>query len=137
LQRPRNTAAEWIDEILRKAEELYSTGKLESWDEIFGKPFPGKRRKGLFTRSRSAEILLEFYRLKKQNDMPTDTGLFEQVAANLKIGKKKDGCWTGWATVRDICNEYTRGLGGSHNLEILIDKIGRLKGGEDLKQSSS
>jgi hypothetical protein len=95
----------WVDETLRKAEDLFRTGQLQSWDEIFGKPFPGKRRAGLLTRSRNMEIFFEVYRLKKQHKMAEDRGLFEAVAENLKIGKKNEDGWTGWATVRDIYYE--------------------------------
>jgi hypothetical protein len=96
----------WVDDPLRNAEALFQTGQLKSWDEIFGKPFPGKRRAGLLTRARRAEIFLEAYRLKKQNNLGEGRELFELVAKNLRIGHN-DG-WTGWATVRDIYYEYKR-----------------------------
>jgi hypothetical protein len=101
----------WVDEKLREAEDLYQTGQLQSWDEIFGKPFPGKRRAGLLTRSRRFEIFLEAHRLKSQHEMAEDRGLFEQVAENLQIGKETDAGWTGWATVRDIYFELKKELG--------------------------
>ena len=92
----------WVKQQLYLAAELFETGQLKSWDQIFGKPFPGKRRKGLLTRSRAFEICREAERLKTQHNFKEDRGLFEQIAKNLKIGRKTKNGWTGWATVRDI-----------------------------------
>jgi len=93
---------DWVKQQLYLATELFETGQLKSWDQIFGKPFPGKRRAGLFTRSRAFEICREANRLKKQHNFKEDRALFEQIAKNLKIGRKTKDGWTGWATVRDI-----------------------------------
>jgi hypothetical protein len=103
----------WVDETLIRADELYQTGQLKSWDEIFGKSFPGKRRAGLLTRSRDLEIFVEARRLKEQYEMAEDRGLFEQVAENLQIGKETDDGWTGWATVRDIYFAIKKDFAGS------------------------
>jgi hypothetical protein len=92
----------WVKQQLYLAAELFETGQLKSWDQIFGKPFPGKRRKGLLVRSRAFEICREAKRLKRQHNFKDDRGLFEQIAKNLKIGRKTKDGWTGWATVRDI-----------------------------------
>jgi hypothetical protein len=93
---------EWVDRQLDIAAHLFQTGQLKSWDEIFGKPFPGKSRAGLLTRSRAFEICREADRLKRQHNFTESRGLFEQVAENLKIGYNSKNGWTGWATVRDI-----------------------------------
>jgi hypothetical protein len=70
------------------ADFRWRRGKLKSWDDIFGKPFPGKRRTGTVTWSRQPEVLQEVRRLQKQEKLPIGPELFEKAGRNLGVGGK-------------------------------------------------
>jgi hypothetical protein len=83
----------WVDEKFLQAKALLETGKLESWDEIFGKPYPkGMTRTGAHTRSLATEIWIEVRQLHQQDPKkyPLAEGLFETVGRKLgkKVGRK-------------------------------------------------
>jgi hypothetical protein len=78
---------EWAVKAIRVAYRQFETGKLESWDDVFGRPYPGKSRKGTVTKSRSGEVWREVRRLMQQEQPPTDEYLFER--AGKKLGMRR------------------------------------------------
>jgi hypothetical protein len=92
---------EWAAEAMANAHLKFVRGQIKSWENVFGKSFPGKRRAGLETSSRSFEIYGEVRRLREGAGMPIGQELFEEAAKNLKIGRKLRG-ESGWSTVRRI-----------------------------------
>jgi hypothetical protein len=97
----RQRPPEWAAEAIAKAYSKFVNGKIKSWEDIFGKPFPGRRRAGLETSTRTFEIYGEVRRLREEEDMPIGQELFEEAAKNLKIGRKRGG-ESGWSTVRRL-----------------------------------
>lgn len=77
----------WAAQMVTDIEFRWRTGKLKSWEDVFGKPFRGKTRKGALTRSRKLEVWIEVQRLHQQG-RPIDESLFEEVGKKLKIGGK-------------------------------------------------
>jgi hypothetical protein len=75
---------EWAAKAIHVAYRQFETGKLESWDDVFGRPYPGKSRKGTVTKSRSGEVWREVRRLKQQGQ-PTDEYLFERAGKKLDL----------------------------------------------------
>jgi len=47
----------WAAQAVMDVERRYRTGKLKSWNDAFGKPFPGKGRAKARTRSRKREVV--------------------------------------------------------------------------------
>ena len=81
----------WASEAIVLADDRYVTGQLNSWDDVFGKSFPGKRRAGLLTRARKREVWRTVVRLKHEGCPSAD--LFETAAKDLAMGA---------STVRDL-----------------------------------
>jgi hypothetical protein len=52
----RRALPSWVSKELWHASERYYEGQLKSWEGVFGKPFPGKRRKGASTRRKDMEV---------------------------------------------------------------------------------
>jgi hypothetical protein len=81
----------WASKAIMLADDLYVSGQLNSWDDVFGKSFPGKRRAGLLTRLRKREAWRAVVRLKHEGCPSAD--LFETAARDLGMGA---------STVRDL-----------------------------------
>jgi hypothetical protein len=92
----------WVAQAVMDAHYRWRTGRLESWENVFGKPFRGKTQKGTFTKSRGLEVWIEVHRLKK-NGFSVGQELFEEAAKNLRISQKADE--SGWSTVRRLYYE--------------------------------
>jgi hypothetical protein len=97
----------WVAQTVIDAHYRWRTGRLKSWEDVFGKPFRRKTQKGTFTKSRGLEVWLEVHRLR-QNGFPVGQGLFEEAAKNLRIGQKTGE--SGWSTVRTLYYEQERPL---------------------------
>jgi len=97
---------DWAREVIRDAYWLSYAGKLKSWEEIFGKPFPGKSQKGSFTNARTVEVWVAVrQRIEKRQtvkDQPIDESLFEEVGRELGIG--------GHSTVSRLYYQFERSL---------------------------
>jgi hypothetical protein len=89
---------EWVKAALMHAYLTFLNAELRSWDEIFGKPFPGKTRKRLLKLRRTMEIWERVEKLKKQG-RAVDGILFHDVAAELE--QEGRGIGSG-STVRDL-----------------------------------
>jgi hypothetical protein len=81
---------DWAREMIIMAHLRSRYGRLKSWEEIFGKPFPGKSRKGILTKARALEVWIAVrQRVEKRQstkDQPIDEGLFEEVGKELGVG---------------------------------------------------
>jgi hypothetical protein len=97
----KRTLPEWAAEAMANAHSKFVNGQIKSWEDVFGESFPGKRRAGLETSTRSFEIHGEVRRLREEGGMPIGQELFEEAAKNLKIGRERGG-ESGWSTVRRI-----------------------------------
>jgi hypothetical protein len=75
-------------------------GKLKSWNEVFGKPWPGKSRKGTATESRAVAVWIEVNRLHHDEGCPIDEGLFERVGKSLGVGRRSTISRLYWRTDR-------------------------------------
>jgi hypothetical protein len=80
---------DWAKQALTDAWDRYSDGTLESWDEIFGKPFLGKRR-GSSDRAVAARQLKVWTEVRRRVYQGQSLGddLFEAVGRDLGIGGK-------------------------------------------------
>jgi hypothetical protein len=96
----------WASTAVMDAHNRYRTGKLKSWDDVFGKSFPGTRRKGALTRSRGLEVWIEVQRFKERKKRPIDGLLFEDVAKKLK----REGRPLGASTIRNLYYKMERPL---------------------------
>ena len=74
----RRALPSWISKELWHAFELFSKGQLNSWEEVFGKPFPGRRRKGTSTRLKAREVSIRVRELREEGANLDDL-LFEEV----------------------------------------------------------
>ena len=95
---PSALLPEWVKAALKHAYLTFLNAELESWDEIFGKPFPGKTRKGFLKLTRTMEIWERVEKLKKQG-RAVDGSFFDEVAAELEQEGRGIG---GGSTVRDL-----------------------------------
>jgi hypothetical protein len=95
---PNPLLPEWVKDALMHAHQRFSSAELESWDEIFGAPFPGKTRKGFLKLTRTMEIWTRVEKLKKQGRAVGGL-LFDDVAAELEQEGRGIG---GGSTVRDL-----------------------------------
>jgi hypothetical protein len=76
---------DWVKKALGNAYWRFKDGDLKSWEEVFGKPFPGKSRKRARQRARALEVWTEV-RLRINQGQPIDEHLFEQVGKKLGLG---------------------------------------------------
>jgi hypothetical protein len=78
---------DWAAMAINKAYWQFDRGALKSWEEVFGKPFPGKSRKKAVTDSHAMAVQIEVRRLIGQGHA-LDEALFEKAAKKLRIGKR-------------------------------------------------
>jgi hypothetical protein len=76
----------WAAKEFWLAYALYGNGQLGSWDDVFGKPFPGKRRKGIATRAKDLPIWTRVRQLYETEDYNLDDRLWEQLAKEFDMG---------------------------------------------------
>jgi hypothetical protein len=76
----------WAGKEIWLAYNLYCKGQLRSWDDVFGRPFPGKRRKGITTRAKDLVIWSRARQLYETEDFYLDDGLWEQLAKEFDMG---------------------------------------------------
>jgi hypothetical protein len=91
----------WAADAISDADLRYETGKLRSWDKVFGRPFPGKTRKGSSTRAQGPRVYEEVNRLHRDGH-PIDEALFEKVAKILGIGSP--------GTIRRLYYEHSHSI---------------------------
>jgi hypothetical protein len=75
---------DWVRKGLREAHERFECGDINSWEDIFGKPFPGKSRKTAQNRALGINIWVEVRRRIDQGQ-PIDEHLFEQVGKSFDM----------------------------------------------------
>jgi hypothetical protein len=68
----------WVGKELWHAFELFYEGQLKSWEDVLGKPFLGKRRKGASTRRKDLEVLIRVVE-RHADGANLDDLLFEEV----------------------------------------------------------
>jgi hypothetical protein len=95
---PSALLPDWVKDALMEAYQKFLSAKLGSWEEVFGKPFPGKTRKGFLTRIRTMEIWERVEKFKEQG-RAVDGLLFDDVADELE--REGRGIGRG-STVRDL-----------------------------------
>lgn len=86
----RLVAPEWLALAFNRHFEKVATCKVRSWDEAFGRPYPGKHLRDLRRRHQLQGLV--FNRITNIRDVESprpaiDESLFERVAAEFKIGK--------------------------------------------------
>jgi hypothetical protein len=97
---------EWATEALTEANSLFESGRLKSWEQVFGKPFRGKTQNGSFTSAQAWRVWKEVNRrLQQEEEQRLDDGLFEDVAKDLCIGGK--------TTIKNLYYEYSRAIRNS------------------------
>jgi hypothetical protein len=74
----------WLSKELWLAYRLYSAGKLRSWDDVFGKSFPGKRRKGISTQQKALSVWAMVRQLHEVAGVNLDEA-FEQVGETCRF----------------------------------------------------
>jgi hypothetical protein len=76
----------WLSNELWLAYRLHCNGQLRSWDDVFGKPFTGKRRKGISTKQKAVAVWAKVRQLYETKGYNLDEELFEKVGKLFKIG---------------------------------------------------
>jgi hypothetical protein len=85
----RREISSWALSALAVASYRYYYGELKSWDDIFGKPWPGKSRKTAWLNSPECALCVWVeVSLLKDKGHATDEALFNRVGKKLKIGHK-------------------------------------------------
>jgi hypothetical protein len=79
---------EWAAGALTEADSRFESGQLKTWEEIFGKPYRGKTRKGSHTKAQASPVWEEVNRLHREG-RPIDGNLFEEVGQKFGIGKTR------------------------------------------------
>jgi hypothetical protein len=92
----------WANAAFGEAFWRSRRGKLKSWNEVFGKPYPGKSRKGAATEARGIDIWLEINRLHHHEGRAIDEGLFELVGKKLGVGRRSTVSRLYWRFERAI-----------------------------------
>lgn len=92
---------QWATAVVGDASYRSEKGQLKSWDEVFGKPYPGKSRKGTATESRAVEVWIEVRRLSGEGH-PIDEALFERVGKKLKVGRRSTVSRLYWRADRHL-----------------------------------
>jgi hypothetical protein len=91
-------AGQAFDSICARAEQ----GDVASWDDVFGKPFAGKQRRAVQTRSRRYEVWGKVRDIVEAESAPVTNELFERVGRELGIGGK--------STVSDLYYEVDQAV---------------------------
>jgi hypothetical protein len=81
----RRALPSWVSKELWHACELFYEGQLQSWEDVFGKPFPGKRRKGASTRRKDLEVWVRVVE-RRAEGANVDDLLFEEVGKEFGFG---------------------------------------------------
>jgi hypothetical protein len=76
----------WAAKEIWLAYDLYRKGKLGKWDDVFGKPFPGPRRRGIDTKSKDVPIWARARQLYETEDYQLDNELWELLGKEFKMG---------------------------------------------------
>jgi hypothetical protein len=74
----------WAKDAVLNFRELWRTGQVETWDDLWGNPFPGKRRSPARRRDATLRVWPEVRRLHEQGYSIADA--FVQAGKNLGIG---------------------------------------------------
>jgi hypothetical protein len=78
---------QWAADAFISAADKVRSAQLGSWDEAFGKPYPGKKHVGKVRRSlKSMAIYLRVTELHGP-DSPIDNGMFERVGEEFSLAK--------------------------------------------------
>jgi hypothetical protein len=82
-------APEWLAYAFNRHYHRVLTCKVGSWDEAFGKPYPGRHLEKLrIRREKGVRVWLRIRELRQSESRPPiDDALFETVGAELGIGK--------------------------------------------------
>jgi hypothetical protein len=75
----------WASRELWEAYRRFCEGKLESWNEVFGKPFPGKRRTGKSTQQKGLRVWARVRQLHESEGRHLDESLFEDVGKEFAV----------------------------------------------------
>jgi hypothetical protein len=89
----------WVSKELWLAYCRLRDGQLRSWEDVFGKPFLGKRRKGILTRRKAPFVYAEVCELHEKEGRALDDFLFEDVGKTFRIGT---------TTAKNLYYEYKR-----------------------------
>jgi hypothetical protein len=81
----RRALPSWVSKELWHSFELFYEGHLMSWEDVFGKPFPGKRRKGASTRRKSLEVWIRVIE-RREEGAKLDDALFEEIGKEFGFG---------------------------------------------------
>jgi hypothetical protein len=76
----------WVGREIWLAHDLYRKGQLRSWDDVFGKPFPGRRRKGISTKAKDLAVWARARQLYETEDFYLDDELWERLAKEFDMG---------------------------------------------------
>jgi hypothetical protein len=96
----RRPLPSWVSRELWHAFKRFEGGQLSSWEDVFGKPFPGKRRKGSSTRRKAREVWIRVQGLREEGRKLDDL-LFEEVGKEFGFGA---------TTAKNLYYEYEHSL---------------------------
>lgn len=81
-------APEWLARAYLRSYRKVLSCESASWDEVFGKPYPGKKLADLRRRRQlRLAVFNSVSEIRKSEGTSIDVGLFEQVAQKFNIGK--------------------------------------------------
>jgi hypothetical protein len=108
---------EWVVLAIRAGRRKFEDGQLESWDQIFGKAYPGKSRKTAVAKARAGYVWAEVQHLKNQGH-PIDSELFEEVSRRIK---KNRGYTMKRSTVANLYRWFDRAYQPAWPAEWMLD----------------
>src|SRR5262249_21817229 len=77
----------WVTEIIEGADNYAASGKLKSWDEVFGKPPTRKQARRALDYDNTHRVFHEVLKASAKGD-PIEDLLFGRVGKKLGIGGK-------------------------------------------------
>ena len=120
----------WVAKEICLAHSRSRDGELRSWNDVFGKPFPGKRRKGILTRRKAIYVWQNVRELHEKEGRSLDNSLFEDVgkkfgfsattAKNLYYECRDVNQPKVWMRVRELHEKEGRSLDNS-----LFEDVGK------------
>jgi hypothetical protein len=113
----------WVAKKICRAHSQLRDGELRSWNDVFGKPFPGKRRKGILTRRKAVHVWHDVRELHEKESRRMDDSLFEDVGKRYRFSattaknpyyEYQDAIQQKvWMRVRELHEKEGRGLDDS------------------------
>src|SRR5262249_15284543 len=79
--------AQWVTNALRDNFDRARNGEIESWEDVFGKPWGRGQRRAALTRRRQVELWWQIRTLREKEGVAINNELFERVGKDFGLSR--------------------------------------------------